>query len=685
MDRGRRFVLSVIVWGFVITLVAPASARAAIAPAAEDASARALPAAAATTTVYLPNITRMLGGPDGWQTPFVVQNVGTVATDLTMSFYAFSDGTLVKTRTVSALPPGNSVFHDPNSDTGLAAGGQFSVVVTSSASPIVAVVNEHQNVQNTARQEALSYSGLSSGSTVVGLPYVAKNAGGWLTTFIMQNLGASTATVSIKAITGTTIVTLSRTIAPGRSAFVDPTVESQLAAGSEYGVTLNSDQPIAVVVNAHNDAPSVPFPKGFSYNGVAANSAWDQFIPYVARNADAVKRSSLLKVQNIGLIAARPVLAFRKLDANATTPIAMPLIQPGATATFDPTTAAQLQDGEYSVHICCQQFAVVNAMTTQSSGMGFVSQAGYQTRIFLPNITRTLGGPNGWTTPFIVQSRSTLQPTISVKFYRFSDGALVYTLPLQNLAFGVGHKVDPRGISQLTDDTQYAVVIDAPLGAYAVVTELNLSGGDGEMSYEGFAPPQASTSSATGQCTPSSATGGSVPWCTFSGFPPGATTTLNFSAAGLSGTLGPYDGPDVGADGTWNGFMGLDISPVLLPLPVNTASSRTWTMTITAGGVSKFATVSFSPADIDVTITQSANGTIRAKTSPGVTCSGSALVSTGAWVSSFVSVPQVADAQGNVAWSYTPITTPKGSSANVVQCASATNAVGWSSGGFTVQ
>jgi hypothetical protein len=643
------------------------------------------PAANVPNTVYLPNITRMLGGPDGWQTPFIVQNVGTVATDLTMSFYAFADGTLVKTRTVTALPPGNSVFHDPNSDTGLPAGGQFSVVVTSSASPIVAVVNEHQNVQNTARQEALSYSGLSSGSTVVSLPYVAKQVNGWLTTFIMQNLGSTTANVQIKAITGTTTVMLSRTIAPGRSAFVDPTVESLLTAGSEYGVTLTSDQPIAVVVNAHNDAASVPFPKGFSYNGVPASSAWDVFLPYVARNADTVKRSSRLIVQNIGLAAARPVLYLRQLDANAITTIAMPQIQPGASATFDPTTATQLQDGEYSLHVCCSQFAIVDAMTTQTSGMGYTSQAGFNTTIYLPNITRTLGGPNGWTTPFMVQSRSTLQSTISVKFYRFSDGVLVYTLPLANLAFGVSHRVDPRGLGQLQDNTQYAVVINAPMGAYAAVTELNFSGGDGEMAYEGFAPPATGTSSAAGQCTPSSATGGAVPWCTFSGLPPGAGTQLTFSAAGGTRTLGPFRGPDVASDGTWGGFFGIDISPILLPMPVSTTSGTTWTMTIQAGGTSKSAQVAFSASDITVAIVNSSNGTLTAKTTPGVTCSGSALASDGSWVPSFTSVPQVADAQGNVAWSYPPVTTPKGITDNVVQCASATNAVAWDSKSFTVQ
>ena len=133
-------------------------------------------AAGIGTTVYLPNVTKKLGGEDGWQTPFIVQNVGSDPTNVTMDFFAFSDGSLVKTRTVSSLAPSNSVFHDPNSDPDLPAGGQFSVVIRSTNSPVVSVVNEHQNVRNQQRQEALSYQGLSEGSTKTYAPYFAHYA-----------------------------------------------------------------------------------------------------------------------------------------------------------------------------------------------------------------------------------------------------------------------------------------------------------------------------------------------------------------------------------------------------------------------------------------------------------------------------------------------------------------------------
>src|SRR6266851_2870274 len=66
-----------------------------------------------TTTLYLPNITKTLGGPTGFLTPFIVQNIGTLNTDLEVTFFAFSDGSCVVRRTVPALKPGTSFADVP--------------------------------------------------------------------------------------------------------------------------------------------------------------------------------------------------------------------------------------------------------------------------------------------------------------------------------------------------------------------------------------------------------------------------------------------------------------------------------------------------------------------------------------------------------------------------------------------
>jgi len=122
-----------------------------------------------------------------------------------------------------------------------------------------------------------------------------------------------------------------------------------------------------------------------------------------------------------------------------------------------------------------------------STAMGYIALAQASQKFFLPNVTRTLGGTTGWTTPILLQSVTAR--SASVEWRRFSDGQLMVT---QNLSFALGSavRVDPRTVPGLTDDTQYAVTITGTDGTVAaIVSELNFLGGDGAMAYEGFAAP----------------------------------------------------------------------------------------------------------------------------------------------------------------------------------------------------
>src|SRR5438874_11129892 len=104
---------------------------------------------ALTSTVYLPNITRTLGGPDGFATPFIIQNTGSTNTELEVSFYKFTDGSCVERYLIFNMAPGTSHANNPNDtvlNPTLPDDAQFSVVVQSFGSKIVGVVNEHQGV-----------------------------------------------------------------------------------------------------------------------------------------------------------------------------------------------------------------------------------------------------------------------------------------------------------------------------------------------------------------------------------------------------------------------------------------------------------------------------------------------------------------------------------------------------------
>src|SRR5207248_6511151 len=99
---------------------------------------------AVTSTVYLPNITRRLGGPDGFYTPFIIQNTGSTNTELEVSFYKFTDGSCVERYLIFNMAPGTSHANNPNDtvlNPTLPDDAQFSVVVQSFGSKIVGVVN----------------------------------------------------------------------------------------------------------------------------------------------------------------------------------------------------------------------------------------------------------------------------------------------------------------------------------------------------------------------------------------------------------------------------------------------------------------------------------------------------------------------------------------------------------------
>jgi hypothetical protein len=472
-----------------------------------------------TQTLYLPNITKNLGGVTGWYTPFIVQNTGATSTTLEVSFYKFSDGTCVARSVVSNLAPGTSYANDPR-DTGknptLPVEGQFAVVVKSFGSTVVGVVNEHQGTG--ARAEALSYNGFSAGATTVYLPNITRRLFGlFVTPFIIQNLGTATASVNstFRTFDGTgSPVTIFRSIEAGRSKPIDPNSDDGLLGApgltdnKQYSVTVTSSQPVAVVVNTHADAANVAEPRAYATDGVTAGAA-TIYGAYGSKNALGINRYSTIVVQNLGAAAVTPQITFTPLVGAAGTAntYTFGTIQPNSSKAFDPrfsfstqgTTnvpcsiggADCLADGEYSVKISggtslAAQMNVISDIGADTA-MGYAATAAPATKYFLPNVTRTLGGANGWSTPIVVQSVTATGA--SVQWRRFSDGALVTT---QNLTIPAGSamKVDPRSVSGLSDDTQYAVTVNGTGGTVtAIVTELNFEGGDGAMTYEGFPSP----------------------------------------------------------------------------------------------------------------------------------------------------------------------------------------------------
>jgi hypothetical protein len=457
-----------------------------------------------STTVYLPNITKTLGGPSGWYTPFIVQNTNRFTiTSLQVDFFSFSTGVLVARRDICALRPGQSFADVPNNDTDLSNDAQYAVVVKSYMTDIVAVVNEHQG--SGARAESGSYVGASSGATKVSLPNIVRKFFGFVTPIIIQNVGISgtTATASFISFDGTKTASITRQIEPGRSQFIDPNSEIDLSDQTQYSVTVTASQPLSVIVNTHNDAPSVGAPVMYSANGIVGG-ADTIYGPYAVKNVTGVGQGlSTIVLQNTGVASVTPSLTFTPLGGSGTTTFNGSAVAAGAAWVFDPrflngdtkqslcgaaASAGCLANGEYSFVASGgtggKIAAVVNVIG-DTTAAGYSASTQPATRLFLPNVTRRLGGADGWSTPLVLQSVTAT--TLHLSWYKFADGSLAAS---QDIPVTVRQsiRIDPRDVLGLANETQYAVVVDAIGGtATGIVVELNFQGGDGAMIYEGFA------------------------------------------------------------------------------------------------------------------------------------------------------------------------------------------------------
>jgi len=460
---------------------------------------------APTVTNYLPNVTKTLGGADGFTTPFIVQNSGGTPTDLEIEFKRFTDGSCVWRRIVSGLAPGASFAGTLINDPALPNDSQFSVVVRSFGASIVSVVNEHQG--SGTRAEAMSYVGFAEGATTVWVPNVVRRFFGYHTPIVMQNLGSATTTVTARFVPfdGGSAVVASRTIQPSQSQFIEPNVEAGLVDGRQYAATLSSTQPIAVVVNTQNDGPGVANPVAYSTDGIA-HGAFALYGAYAAKNANDSGRAnttSTIVIQNVGAAAVTPSISFTPLGGGQARRFTRRApLPPGAAWVFDPryangdTTspfcaalvAECLADGEFSfIANASGPIAAVVNVIGPASAMGYSANTEPNSTFSLPNVTRTLGGPAGWTTPILLQAGTATSATLSWRSFR--TGAVTPQTVILPQSGAV--RIDPRAVAGLTEDTQYAVVIKGNRGneqgtVNAIVIEL-ADGADNAMIYEGFA------------------------------------------------------------------------------------------------------------------------------------------------------------------------------------------------------
>lgn len=351
------------------------------------------------STVYLPNITRNLGGPSGWNTPFIVQNLGAKPAVATVSFYTFAEGALAKRIDNVAIEPGRSRAFLTWAIDGLADDAQYAVVVQGPAdAQLFAIVNE------VSGQMAMSYEGLVGGSEVVYLPNVLKFLGGndhWFTPFIVQNIGTAAATFSIEFYsfeTGALVTTLAgQRLQPGRSLPVDVRFTPVTLPAGSYSVVVRGQAGarLGAIVNEVDPGAGM----AMAYDGIAKSDAQPSaYLPYLQKNVGPAGWFSPIIAQNLGSTAADLTLTL--FDANGEIAVQRQFagVKPGAAAVYDPRSDKRLKNGAYSGLVQSNGVpisAVVNiaGILAGDYAMAFTSAAATQRLVpQLPPTNRTVGG-----------------------------------------------------------------------------------------------------------------------------------------------------------------------------------------------------------------------------------------------------------------------------------------------------
>jgi len=246
-------------------------------------------------------------------------------------------------------------------------------------------------------------------------------------------------------------------------------------------------------------------PVAYSTDGIA-RGAFAVYGAYAAKNGNDSGRAnttSTIVIQNVGAAAVTPSISFTPLGGGVARRFTRRAsLAPGAAWVFDPryangdttspfcvaTTAECLADGEFTfVSNASGPIAAVVNVISPESAMGYSANVRPNSTFSLPNVTRTLGGPAGWTTPVLLQAGTATSATFQWRSFR--SGAVTPQTVILPQSGGV--RVDPRSVPGLTDDTQYAVTIRGLRGSEqgtlnAIVIEL-ADGADNAMIYEGFA------------------------------------------------------------------------------------------------------------------------------------------------------------------------------------------------------
>jgi hypothetical protein len=260
-----------------------------------------------------------------------VQNTSAVAQTVQVVYTEAGQTNPTATKSVSLAPNGSATL-DQAAVAELVDGKSYSVKLTG-AQPIAVNVSIFGLDNTSVSSQLYAYNGFASGDTKVYTPVVLKEYYGFRTATTIQNISASSATVTRKYSNGQTDTF---TLAPGASNVMLDFNNPKLTAGNTlYSSVIESTQQIVVVVNQSSATTN----RATTYAGLPSNGgALEVFAPSVVKRFYGYNSS--IACQNVGT-AATPVRVQYSGSTNVQEKQVIASLAPGAVGQlYQPSETA---------------------------------------------------------------------------------------------------------------------------------------------------------------------------------------------------------------------------------------------------------------------------------------------------------------------------------------------------------
>src|SRR5579884_1389789 len=218
----------------------------------------------AAQTLYFPEVTRYNAGGFNYNSVLSIQNAGSTATNVTVTYYNPGTGAAIASpgcTTTQSVAANASVSFKQQDCTGLGTFNGSAVVTADAGGKIAGVAIKSNGFTNVASSQFLDYNGMSGGSTKLYVPkvvnhYSSPEFNGGVS---IQNIGASATNVTITYNFGgqTYVKTITNLQPQASSVQFSPNVVldngGALPSGAGSAVITSSASNIIATVNESND------------------------------------------------------------------------------------------------------------------------------------------------------------------------------------------------------------------------------------------------------------------------------------------------------------------------------------------------------------------------------------------------------------------------------------------------